>query len=183
MNGSAGGPQCSILWGCIAPRISAVLYPYAIGMQHEESRQKHPSLHVQYSHNPDVHGHILTRSVLCFYMCFCCVEEITKSRVFREIMSDRPDLIQSELSGMAFDSLQVVFRSTDVEIMFTQEPPAPTLNADCYIFIDPAAGGPQSDYAVLSFQRVKGLITVSFIKLNINLSLYPQTRLHPGIDC
>jgi hypothetical protein len=98
-------------------------------------------------------------------------------------MSDRPDLIQSELSGMAFDSLQVVFRSTDVEIMFTQEPPEPTLNADCYIFIDPAAGGPQSDYAVLSFQRVKGLITVSFTTPSTNLSLYPQTRLHPGIDC
>ena len=77
-------------------------------------------------------------------------------------MQDRPDLIQSELSGLAFDSLQTVFRSSDIEIMFTQEPPPPVLNADIYIFIDPAAGGPQSDYAILSFQRQKGLITVSF---------------------
>ena len=98
-------------------------------------------------------------------------------------MSDRPDLIQSELSGMAFDSLQVVFRSTDVEIMFTQEPPEPTLNADCYIFIDPAAGGPQSDYAILSFQRVKGLITVSFTQPNTSWSPYQQIRQHLVIDC
>jgi len=76
------------------------------------------------------------------------------------IMQDRPDLIQSELSGLAFDSLQCVFRPADIEIMFSQPPPEPELNADIYIFIDPAAGGPQSDYAMLSFQRVKGLITV-----------------------
>jgi hypothetical protein len=28
------------------------------------------------------------------------------------------------------------------------------------LFIDPAAGGPQSDYAILTFQRQKGLVTV-----------------------
>ena len=79
----------------------------------------------------------------------------------RTIMEDRPDLIQSELTGMAFDSLQCVFRPADIEVMFTQEPPEPVLNADIYLFIDPAAGGPQSDYAILSFQRIKGLVTVS----------------------
>jgi hypothetical protein len=78
----------------------------------------------------------------------------------KTIMQDRPDLIQSELAGMAFDSLQCVFRPADLDIMFSQPPPEPELNADVYIFIDPAAGGPQSDYAVLSFQRVKGLVTV-----------------------
>lgn len=75
-------------------------------------------------------------------------------------MQDRPDLIQSELSGLAFDSLQCVFRPVDVEVMFAQEPPEQELNADIYIFIDPAAGGPQSDYALLSFQRQKGMVTV-----------------------
>ena len=80
-------------------------------------------------------------------------------------MEDRPDLIQSELTGMAFDSLQCVFRPADIEIMFTQEAPEPILNADIYLFIDPAAGGPQSDYAILSFQRIKGLVTVSDIYL------------------
>ena len=78
----------------------------------------------------------------------------------KTIMQDRPDLIQSELAGMAFDSLQCVFRPADLDIMFSQAPPEPELNADVYVFIDPAAGGPQSDYAVLSFQRVKGLVTV-----------------------
>ena len=76
-------------------------------------------------------------------------------------MQDRPDLIQSELSGLAFDSLQCVFRPADIEIMYAQDPPDPVLNADIYLFIDPAAGGPQSDYAILSFQRQKGLVTVS----------------------
>jgi hypothetical protein len=75
-------------------------------------------------------------------------------------MQDRPDLIQSELSGLAFDSLQTVFRPMDIQIMFDQEPPVAELNKDVYIFIDPAAGGPQSDYAMISFQRQKGLITV-----------------------
>ena len=75
-------------------------------------------------------------------------------------MQDRPDLIQSELSGLAFDSLQCVFRPADVDIMFSQEAPEPVLNADIYLFIDPAAGGPQSDYAILTFQRQKGLVTV-----------------------
>jgi hypothetical protein len=80
-------------------------------------------------------------------------------------MQDRPDLIQSELSGLAFDSLQCVFRPADIEIMFAQEPPEQELNADIYIFIDPAAGGPQSDYAVLSFQRQKGMVTVIHLLL------------------
>ena len=75
-------------------------------------------------------------------------------------MQDHPDLIQSELSGLAFDSLQCVFRPADIEIMYSQDPPDPVLNADIYLFIDPAAGGPQSDYAILTFQRQKGLVTV-----------------------
>lgn len=77
-------------------------------------------------------------------------------------MQDRPDLIQSELSGLAFDSLQCVFRPADIEIMYSQDPPDPVLNADIYLFIDPAAGGPQSDYAILTFQRQKGIVTVSW---------------------
>jgi len=89
-------------------------------------------------------------------------------------MQDRPDLIQSELSGLAFDSLQTVFRSCDIEMMFEQEIPDPVLNSDIYIFIDPAAGGPQSDYAILSFQRQKGLITVSISMPSIKRLHYPK---------
>jgi hypothetical protein len=78
----------------------------------------------------------------------------------KTVMQDRPDLIESELSGLAFDSLQQVFRSVDMDIMFTQAPPEWITNDVIHLFIDPAAGGPGSDYAVLSVGRQKGLITV-----------------------
>ena len=78
----------------------------------------------------------------------------------KTIMQDRPDLIQSELSGLAFDSLQQVFRPQDIERMFQQEPPQIQYNEPIYIFIDPAAGGPQSDYCVMSVTRWKGMLTV-----------------------
>ena len=54
------------------------------------------------------------------------------------VMQDRPDLIESELSGLAFDSLQQCFRPGDIESLFTQEPIQPLLNDDIYICIDPA---------------------------------------------
>ena len=104
------------------------------------------------------------------------------------IMQDRPDLIQSELSGLAFDSLQCVFRPADIEIMFNQAPPEPELNADIYMFIDPAAGGPQSDYALLTFQRVKGLITVRLgDQIVVGYSIYKflgcfSAVAEPGLD-
>jgi hypothetical protein len=44
--------------------------------------------------------------------------------------------------------------------MFDQKPPDPVINEAVYTFIDPAAGGPQSDYAVLTVTRQKGLLTV-----------------------
>jgi hypothetical protein len=75
-------------------------------------------------------------------------------------MQDRPDLIESELSGLAFDSLQQVFKAEHIEVMFKQPIPPPVINEDVHIFIDPAAGGPYSDYAVLSVTRQKGMITV-----------------------
>ena len=79
----------------------------------------------------------------------------------KTIMQDRPDLIESELSGLAFDSNQQIFKSSHIDTMFAQPPPDPILNEAVYTFIDPAAGGPQSDYAVLSVTRHKGLLTVS----------------------
>jgi len=78
----------------------------------------------------------------------------------KTIMQDRPDLIESELSGLAFDSLQQVFKAEHIEVMFRQPIPPPVINEDVHIFVDPAAGGPYSDYAVLSVTRQKGLITV-----------------------
>jgi hypothetical protein len=70
------------------------------------------------------------------------------------------DLIESELSGLAFDSLQQCFRTEDIDALFSQEPMTPLLNDDIYIVIDPAAGGPGSDYALVAFQRNRGNITI-----------------------
>lgn len=75
-------------------------------------------------------------------------------------MQDRPDLIQSELAGLAFDSLQQVFRKSDVEIAFSIEAIPATLDTTVWLVIDPAAGGPQSDYAVVSIYRSRGTVTV-----------------------
>ena len=77
-------------------------------------------------------------------------------------MQDRPDLIISELSGLAFDSLQQAFRPVDLETMFDQEPPEFRNSEAIFLAIDPAAGGPSSDYAMVSMVRHKGLVTVSF---------------------
>jgi hypothetical protein len=55
----------------------------------------------------------------------------------KTIMQDRPDLIQSELSGLAFDSLQQAFRKEDIDTMFSSDPPATVLYEDIFIFIDP----------------------------------------------
>lgn len=83
------------------------------------------------------------------------------------IMQDRPDLIISELSGLAFDSLQQAFRPCDLDIMFNQEAPPPRNTEAIYIAIDPAAGGPQSDYAMVSMTRYKGMITVRLSNTNL----------------
>jgi hypothetical protein len=77
------------------------------------------------------------------------------------MMQDRPDLIQSELAGLAFDSLQQVFRKSDIAIAMALKPlPLPD-NPFVFVVIDPAAGGPQSDYAVVSIVRERGNVTVS----------------------
>ena len=75
-------------------------------------------------------------------------------------MQDRPDLIQSELAGLAFDSLQQVFRKCDVQIAFDLDLLPAAINTTIWVVIDPAAGGPQSDYAVVSICRTRGTVTV-----------------------
>jgi hypothetical protein len=77
----------------------------------------------------------------------------------RVVMSDRPDLIESELSGLAFDSLQQCFRPGDIEAMFTIGTMPPVLHNEIFIIVDPAVGGPHSDYALVSFQRDRGNVT------------------------
>jgi len=78
----------------------------------------------------------------------------------KTIMQDRPDLIQSELSGLAFDSLQEAFRGCDIDDMFALAPPVTPLSTPVHIFIDPAAGGPTSDYAILSLYMNRGVYVV-----------------------
>ncbi len=77
------------------------------------------------------------------------------------MMQDRPDLIQSELAGLAFDSLQQVFRKADVVIAMSLSPLICTEDPTVFVVIDPAAVGPQSHYATVSIIRRRGSITVS----------------------
>ena len=84
-----------------------------------------------------------------------------RHRKLKVMMQDRPDLIQSELAGLAFDSLQQVFRKSDIELMFSVAPLPAEYKCTVWVVIDPAAGGPQSDYAVVSIVRTRGTVTVS----------------------
>lgn len=98
----------------------------------------------------------------------------------KEVMADRPDLIQSELAvflfyfhlsshfftdmlvqGLAFDALQQCFRAADIDSLLTMKPPSLEWKQPVYIIIDPAAGGPRSDFALISIIRHKGMATVS----------------------
>jgi hypothetical protein len=77
------------------------------------------------------------------------------------VMADRPDLIQSELAGLAFDALQQCFRTSDIEALMSGGATLPfAWKQTIYLVIDPAAGGPHSDFAIVSFTKQKGIITV-----------------------
>jgi hypothetical protein len=85
----------------------------------------------------------------------------TRHERLKAVMADRPDLIQSELAGLAFDSLQQCFRTSDIDAVMNSKPIEMDWKQPIYIVIDPAAGGPQSDFALISFFRQKGIICVS----------------------
>lgn len=79
----------------------------------------------------------------------------------KAVMSDRPDLIQSELAGLAFDALQQCFRAADIDAVMNSSITVPfEWKQTIYMVIDPAAGGPQSDFALLTFTKNKGIVTV-----------------------
>ena len=78
----------------------------------------------------------------------------------KAVMSDRPDLIQSELAGLAFDALQQCFRAVDIDALIDTPAPALTWRRPLYLIIDPAAGGPHSDFAIVSFFRERGQVVV-----------------------
>ena len=83
-----------------------------------------------------------------------------RHRKLKVMMQDRPDLIKSELAGLAFDSLQQVFRKTDIDDLFSAQPLEFIKDQEVFVVIDPAAGGPSSDYAVVSLVRQRGIVTV-----------------------
>lgn len=61
---------------------------------------------------------------------------------------------------MAFDSLQQAFRKQDIDNMFDSQAPTAQLYEAIYVFVDPAAGGPSSDYAIMSITRTMGVAII-----------------------
>jgi len=99
-----------------------------------------------------------------------------RHRKLKIMMQDRPDLIQSELAGLAFDSLQQVFRKSDIAIAMALTPLPMPDHPYVFIVIDPAAGGPQSDYAIVSIVRERGNVTVRYFRLSCVFLTPPATR-------
>lgn len=64
------------------------------------------------------------------------------------------------VQGLAFDALQQCFRTVDIDQLMSMMPPALEWKQTVYIIIDPAAGGPRSDFALISLVRFKGMATV-----------------------
>jgi hypothetical protein len=83
-----------------------------------------------------------------------------RHRKLHVMMQDRPDLIKSELAGLAFDSLQQIFRKGDIQHAFATDPLPFVQDQTVWLVIDPAAGGPGSDYAMVSIVRQRGTVTV-----------------------
>ena len=79
---------------------------------------------------------------VCFRsFCFCMLRSLLVDYgdgVCVFINQDRPDLIQSELAGLAFDSLQQVFRKVDVAMMFDSPCMFAVQDQMIWIVIDPA---------------------------------------------
>jgi hypothetical protein len=95
----------------------------------------------------------------------------------RDIMADRSDLIQSELAGLCFDATQELFSATHLDNMFNMVGPLPPINCDIFLFVDPAAGGPSSDYAILSVTRHQGVVMVS-----VCCCLFAETEKTVDVD-
>ena len=79
---------------------------------------------------------------------------------FQSQSPPHPDLIKSELAALAFDTLQQVFRKIDIDELFTAQPLPFLKDQEVFVVIDPAAGTPSSDYAVVILCRQCGIVTV-----------------------
>ncbi len=72
------------------------------------------------------------------------------------------------VQGLAFDALQQCFRAVDIDAVMESTQITFNWKQPIYIVIDPAAGGPQSDFALVSFYRHKGIVTVSLRAIVLN---------------
>lgn len=91
-------------------------------------------------------------------------QSASRHSMLRVIMEDRPDLVVSELSGLAFDATHQIFKVELIERMLSKR--MSTLlenNGLIHVFIDPAAGGAFSDYCIMSVTRIQGIVTVRYI--------------------
>jgi hypothetical protein len=50
-------------------------------------------------------------------------------------------------------------------MIYDLQAPAPSIYEDLFIFIDPAAGGPSSDYGIMTVTRNRGIMVVGSILL------------------
>ena len=54
-------------------------------------------------------------------------------------------------------------------MIYELEAPPPVMYEPIFIFVDPAAGGPSSDYGIMSVVRFRGIMSVSFFFMNSDM--------------
>jgi len=88
-------------------------------------------------------------------------QDADKHRRLKIIMSDRPDLINSEMGGVAFNSVDQCFKQSLLKQMFNESIPLRIeYNTRFFVTVDPAAGGEHSDFAMVSFSYCHGIFKV-----------------------
>jgi len=88
-------------------------------------------------------------------------QDADKHRRLKIIMSDRPDLINSEMGGVAFNSIDACFKQADLKRMFNFKIQLfISTGTTFFVTVDPAAGGEHSDFAIVSFTMLHGIYKV-----------------------
>lgn len=77
--------------------------------------------------------------------------------------------------------MTIAFRPCDLDTMFNQPCPDPLNSQALYMAIDPAAGGPSSDYALVTITRHKGLITVKTYEIVYNI--LKESTISAAVHC
>ena len=85
-------------------------------------------------------------------------QDSDKHRRLKTIMSDRPDLINSELGGVAIGNNDQCFKVVDLKRMFENKIYIQIPLSSCFFCtVDPCAGGENSDFALVSFMICNGI--------------------------